>query len=403
MPSIRMTELAVRSLKPVEKQVEYYDATFNPGVAGSLGLRVNRQGQKSWFVSYRLKDDLRQIKQKFKFGGFPDLNLKSAREKAGNLLSEVSGGVNLKARQQIARQEPTFADLCELYMIKHALLKKAASSAKGDRQAINRDLVPAWGRLKAKSIRKREVIALIDTIGERAPITANRTLALVRKIFNFAIDRDLMEGNPAARVKTVVPEKSRERVLSANELKRIWEVLDQVGESVLTTQMAALLKIRLLTAQRHGEVSQMRWQDIREDAWVIPGEFTKNGKLHLVPLTAIARVVINALPRSSDWVFPSTRGGHIKDIYKAINKLKIASGVIDFTPHDFRRTAASSMAQAGVARFDIARVLNHSDNSVTAVYDRYSYEREKRVALQKWENKLLQVVGVRLPSVLNLR
>ena len=72
-----------------------------------------------------------------------------------------------------------------------------------------------------------------------------------------------MEGNPAARVKTVAPETSRERVLSADELKKIWEVLDQVGESVLTTQMAALLKIRLLTAQRHGEVSQMRWQDIR--------------------------------------------------------------------------------------------------------------------------------------------
>lgn len=408
MPKMKMTELAIRNLKSTDRQVEYFDQNFSPGVSGSLGLRVSRGGRKSWFIAYRLRDDARQVKQKYTFDGYPDVSLKGARKQAGVLLAQIHSGANPKAEQQARRQALTFRELCDLYLEKHAYKKKAASSAKGDRQAIDRDLVPVWGKMKAGDIKKRDVISLIDDIGNRAPVMANRTLALVSKIFNFAIDRDILDRNPAVRVKRVVVERPRERVLTEDEIRILWEIFDGLGTNgrrVLSPLMSAMMKVRLFTAQRHAEVSRMRWQDIHDDMWEIPAEFTKNNNSHRVPLTKPVLDILSSLPQASEWVFPSPRNSatYISNVHKALNRLRKESGIDDFTLHDFRRTAASFMARSSVPRFEIARVLNHADSSVTGIYDRYGYDREKRRALEKWADRLQRITADEKAKIVNLR
>jgi integrase len=147
--------------------------------------------------------------------------------------------------------------------------------------------------------------------------------------------------------------------------------------------MAAGFRLQLLTAQRGGELFDMRWQDVDIEGawWTIPGERSKNGLPHRVPLSAPALEIVKALRAragSNPYVLAGARGRCQRC---AVSK---AIGIPNFVPHDLRRTAATRMAIAGVSRFVIARVLNHVDTGVTAVYDRATYDAEKRGALETW-------------------
>lgn len=139
--------------------------------------------------------------------------------------------------------------------------------------------------------------------------------------------------------------------------------------------------------------------------WEIPSEFTKNNNSHRVPLTKQVLDIIASLPHVSEWVFPSPRNSatYISNVHKALNRLRKESGIDDFTLHDFRRTAASFMARSGVPRFDISRVLNHADSSVTGIYDRYGYDREKYRALKKWADRLQRITADEKAKIVNLR
>jgi integrase len=154
----------------------------------------------------------------------------------------------------------------------------------------------------------------------------------------------------------------------------------------MSAPMSAAWRLRLLTAARKVEVEKMRWSEIDGDWWTIPGERSKNGKSHRVPLSDLALEALAGLERVNDYVLAGARG-----------KRKQAAGarliaIDDFQGHDLRRTAASMMASAGVARHVIGRVLNHADGGVTAVYDRHSYDGEKRAALDALARKVRSIV-----------
>jgi integrase len=155
----------------------------------------------------------------------------------------------------------------------------------------------------------------------------------------------------------------------------------------------------LLTAQRGGEVLGMRWAevDFSDGCWTIPEERSKNGLSHRVPLSKPALALLEKerlLRGESSWVFPSASGlSPLAGIQKAIQRVRRRAG-IDLRGHDLRRTAASNMASMGIPRLVIARVLNHVETGVTAVYDRHSYDREKREALEAWGRRLEEIVRV---------
>jgi integrase len=223
---------------------------------------------------------------------------------------------------------------------------------------------------------------------------ANRTLNLIRKVFNFAISRDLVEANPCSQVEPPGRETPRQRVLEDGELKAVWKAFDR-----LPPLPAALFKLRTLTLQRGGEVKTMKWADLdlRAGWWTIPPTFSKNKLAHRVPLAPAAVKILEALrplAHASGWVFPSPRkpARHVADLSYAMKHLRKWSEV-EFRGHDLRRTGATKLASMGVPRLVISKLLNHSEAGITSIYDRHSYDPEKRRALEKWTARLLRVTG----------
>jgi integrase len=165
-----------------------------------------------------------------------------------------------------------------------------------------------------------------------------------------------------------------------------------------------VLKVRLLTAQRGGEVARMRWRDLDLATawWTIPGEHTKNGEPHRVPLTVDVLALIEAhtpepetpADERAEYVFVGPAGVAVLDRAKKAPATIARLLGFDFRGHDLRRTAATKMAEAGVPREHIARVLNHVEGGprATKVYDRYSYDGEERIALETWARVLKDVV-----------
>jgi integrase len=386
MSNAALTAKAVDSLRPVpSKQVEHRD-----GKVRGLYLRVSPGGKKSWILMYRRKGRLR----KYTFAPYPDLGLADARRRAREILHDVASGRDPAAERKADRSAETFQQLADLYLQKHAIRKRSASE---DGRILKHDLLPHWGSWKAKDVTRRDVRELVATVAQRAPIMANRVLALARKMFNFGISEDLVETNPCHGVAAPAPERQRDRVLTTDEIRRVWTA---IGEEKPTA--AAILKLRLLTGQRGGEVLTMRWADICFDTnmWTIPAERAKNGRSHRVPLTWQSVEILESLRNSHEdleclWVFPTPwHGGKrpIGHIQKAIERIRRKTGV-EFRGHDLRRTAASLMTGAGIARLTVTKLLNHSEQSVTAIYDRHSYDDEKRRALEIWDRKLASIAA----------
>jgi integrase len=235
------------------------------------------------------------------------------------------------------------------------------------------------------------------------------------------VDHDWIEANPAARVNKPAPEHSRDRVLSEEEIQRLWRVLSRLPTTAdrpapgrkrkrgtkddplcpISEPLAALLKVRFMTAQRGGEVTRMRWVDVDLEGgwWTIPAEHTKNGQPHRVPLTADAVELIRAQKPAAgedetDHVFAGSGGATVlhrakkapSEIARVLN--------INFRGHDLRRTGATFMAAAGIPREHIGHVLNHVEGGAraTRVYDRYAYDGEKRIALETWGRKLKSIL-----------
>jgi integrase len=291
----------------------------------------------------------------------------------------------------MAQDGATFSQLCHEYLERYARRRKR--SWREDERRIRKSLLPALGHRPVREIQRADVRLLLEAIaGRGAEIEANRTLALVRKVFNWGISMDLAERNPCALLPRPAPERRRSNVLKPAEIRALFRVLEEE-----TREASHALRLMLLTAQRGGEVVAMRWADveIQERCWTIPAESAKNGLSHRVPLSDSALAILEERPartRNTPWVFPSPRRlDRWSGLQKAIQRVR-RRAEIEFRGHDLRRTAASAMASMGVPRLVIARVLNHAESGVTAVYDRYSYDREKRDALEAWERRLGEIL-----------
>src|SRR5262249_23619320 len=249
-----------------------------------------------------------------------------------------------------------------------------------------------WKSRPAGDIKAEDLLAILNTkVREGSPVAANRLRALVSRMFTFAAEQRLVAptANPVIGVNKPTQAASRDRVLTHEEIRRIWDAC-----ATQNAYVCAWFRLRLLTAQRGGELLQMRWQDIdaKSHFWSIPGEFVKNAHGHRVYLNDLARKVLENVPRSEKglWVFPNSLMGDYKHVGRRLAQSTRAHIVtetkdnphgrdkVDIRGHDLRRTAASLMASGGVPRFVISRILNHSEEKdITSVYDRYSYDVEK--------------------------
>jgi len=408
---MRFTDRSIAALKPKATLYEMWE----DGRTG-LGVRMSPKGRKSFNYMYRFNGKARRLT----LGTYPTLGLASARVKHSKAKELLGKGIDPGAlhveKRRAERQAETVNDLAAEYLEKWARPRKR--SAGEDERILRKDVLPLWGKRKAKDIRRRDVILLLDGIVERgAPIAANRTLGIIRRMFNFAVSRDILDATPVAMVKAPAKENQRERVLSPEEIRIFWNDLDKAP---ISQGIILALKLQLVTAQRKGEligVAQSEFDLEEEKIWIIPPERAKNGKTHRVPLSPLAVSLIEkaqALAGDSQWLFPSPRAdGPVKP--QAVNQAlyracmppdkrpkaarladKPAVGLAGIVPHDLRRTAASLMAALGINRLVVAKILNHVENSVTAIYDRHSYDAEKRRALEAWAAHLEEILSGKL-------
>jgi integrase len=371
----KLTDRFIKSIKPpTTGRAEYWDAK----VVG-LGLRITEGGHKSWSVLYRHGGRLRRLTLN---GG---LSLADARKQASKALRAASLGGDPAADKKAERDADTFGELAEDYIKRQAMPNKR--SWREDRRALDRDMLPRFKTRKATDIRRRDVIAMLDAIKDRgAPVLANRTLAILRRIFTWAIEKEIVEVNPCLAIKPS-PETSRDRVLSEDEIRSLWAAFDEAP-----LHSGARFKLQLLTATRPGEVKSLRRADLDIEGgwWTIPAGVSKNKLAHRVPLSPKALEIIATL-KGEDWLFPSPAGGPVRSNTKPWADIR-KTAKVDAKPHDLRRTAASYMAAMGIGRLTLARLLNHVDSAVTAVYDRHSYDREKREALEAWALKIEEIL-----------
>ena len=405
MANKKLTDRAVKLLKPRDARFEVWDSS-TPG----FGVRVSPAGRKSFVYLYRFEG----LARRMTLGVYPRVSLASARTrqaKAKELLDEKGRdpGAELVKGKRAHRDSPTVNDLIDEFIEKWAKPRKR--SWKEDERQLKSNVKLFIGRKKARDVTKRDIIQILDAIVDRgAPIAANRTLAVMRKMFRFGITRDLVPHNPCEAVQAPAEEHQRDRVLSAAEIKRIWKKLEG-DDLAMTSGIRLCLQLVLVTAQRRGELVLAEWSDfdLALGWWTIPEEVAKNKLRHRVPLSPFALKLLKSAKKAagdSEMVFPNPSGtGPIRNdaVSKAVRRNEKAFGIDHFTPHDLRRTAASHMASMGTSRVTIGKILNHVEPGVTAVYDRHSYDQEKRKALNAWGRKLESIVTGKKAKVIELK
>jgi integrase len=209
-------------------------------------------------------------------------------------------------------------------------------------------------------------------------------------LFKWAAYKKLVPGSPFVGVVLPGDETKRERVLSETELVALWRACDALG-----LIFGCYLKVLLLTAQRRGEVATVQWDHLDLDGalWTIPAAQYKSHHAHEVPLAASVVVLLRALPRRGPFVFTTNGRVPLSGFSKLTAALVKASEVTGWRLHDFRRSAATTMAdQLGIPLHTIRRVLGHAEPGVTEAYVRFSWAREKRAALVRWSEYLEKIV-----------
>ncbi|HAW52817.1 MAG TPA: integrase [Flavobacteriales bacterium] len=387
-----LTELQLQRFTPrSSKRIELWDKN-------GLGIRIGKK--KKWFLKYNFEG----VAKRITLGEYPAISLVEARQKASEAILEMQRGVDPGAAKQEARNAykaaPTFIDIIQELWERELQHKR---SGKGTRGLLERDVVPAWGKRKVAEVKRRDIVLLLDKIAERAPITRNRVHGALSRLFNFAAERGIIDDSPCTRIRKL-PEKGRSRVLNNEEIKLFWDALDLDNIEIDIYRLSKLaLKLILLTGQRPGEVTGMRWEEIDEDnIWNIPAERMKGQEPHTVPLTGLAMDIIEqARQYSSDSPFVF-RSSYKEDtpmtahaLSRAVTRHWQEMGFEEkFTPHDLRRTLRTRLAEICVDDIIGERVLGHKLQGIMAVYNRHSYDNEKRQALGKWDLRLRQIVGI---------
>jgi integrase len=379
-----------------------------------LFLRV-RPESKTWVFIYRTATS----RPKLSMGIYPTVSLAEARSKAETLRKQLADGTDPqeeRKRVQAAKiaekaikdaLPQTVKDLFDLWQ-KRELKKRKDGGRKDDgtetRRKFEKDVFTYIGNLPLDAVRRAHIMQILDNVKARpAPRIAGILLSDMRQMFAFAVDREIMAGDPTAGMKKSKlggNANERERVLNEVEIKRLWK---SVPKALGEVQQRAIW-IMLSTACRIGEITQAAWADVDLDAgtWTIPPENSKNTKPHTISLSRFALDQFKAMHTEaerfakdnereiSEWVMPARHnkgcvcsksltkqvanrqreaGGKVSNSKRLSDDLLLPGG--KWTPHDLRRTGATIMGMLGVRPDVIEKCLNHTEqNKIQRIYQR---------------------------------
>ena len=395
----KLSESYVKALKPpASSQIDYWDEGFT-----GFGVRVSERGRRTWQCLFRVNG----IQRRKKLGTWPIMNFDKARAAAIVMLGNAQQGIDAveegrKAKRD-AREAVSFEELAERYL-EWAKKNKSERSRHEDARIINLDLLPAWKGLMVREITRRDIRDVLAAIEARSAgqpkggaIMINRTVALISKLLNFAVEEEIISMVPplkGLRSKEV----ARERSLSEEEIRAFWLAVEDPESN---PNAADFFKLSLLTAQREGEIHDMttRELDLERGWWNLPASRTKARRAHRVPLVGKALEIVRRLAAASDdgFLFPWSHDSR-PQVMRELHPIRERAGVEAFTAHDLRRTATTHMRRLGL-RETVSRILNHAPKDITdRVYDQYAYDAEKRAALLAWDREVSRIVSGQEPT-----
>lgn len=388
----KLTTKAVDAAKAAQSRREIAD-----DVTRGLYLIVQPSGSKSWAVRYRVGG--KPVKETI--GPVSAFGLADAREEARQRLAMVGKGVDPRAEREAKRQAEAEAKANTVAAVANDFIRlycrRRNRSWREQEAILRRHVLPRLGELPIDAVRRRDVARALDELGHM-PQAARVTLATLRKMFNWAIERGIVEANPCTVIKAA-PIRRRDRVLSDDELRRVWQAADACG-----WPFGPYVQMLILTGCRRGEIAGLRWADIDGDAFTIAAENYKTGRPHVVPLSRLAQEVLASVPRIEgvDRVFPGRGGVPLSGFSKRLKALTTTAHV-DFALHDLRRTVRTGLSRLRVP-FEVAeRVLGHVQGGVAAHYNIHDFLSEKRDALEAWSRHVEGLIRPAAANVVALR
>jgi integrase len=412
MAAIVLTSRFVETCKPKRNRGGDVVRTEIADVAcPGLHLIVQPSGTRSWAFRYRRRADRRNVKLTIGKADPDGLSLAAARaavaahrhrlERGDDLVTGVTC-VTPKTNGGGDKIEGALASFLEL----HARRKNRTSSARATERIFNGIVLPAWRGRTVDSIRRRDVIELIEGVAARGRgYRANRTLSALSRFFNWLVARDVLATSPAAGVERPHKEEARTRILNGVELRAVWLACEDEGPS------GQALRLAILTGTRRSEAAELPWSEIDDDeqVWRLPADRAKNGQACNIPLSSQARELIEACPRFAGCPFVFSVGGKkpVNDWDAVKRRISARTGIAadSWRLHDLRRTCASGMQRLGISIPVIEKALNHQSGvfrGIVSTYQTHDYADEIRLALQRWADRVVEIVGGKPAKVVQL-
>ncbi len=384
---------AARPLKSGERII-IYDAQI-PGFGIRVSDKCSPECKGSFVLVARFPGSDNPAPRRI--GDYPAMSLATAREIAREWRADLERGIDPKIKEaerrrlEERRRADTFGACFEEFAADYLA---GLRTGKLFNASVRNHVFPKWAHRPISEIRRADVNELVKSLRRSSPIAANRLLAHLKKFFNWAVEEEKIEASPAAAVKRPSKENKRDRVLSDDEIRVIWQACGKLGV------FGRAFRLMLATAQRRTEAGSMTWRELdwKQAIWRLARERTKADRAHEIPLSATALSIIEESPRLGTFIFTTNGTKPIGGWSKAKRRLDELALDSEGTPiagwhlHDLRRTAATHMAKLGVDRIVIGKVLNHAEGEVTAIYDRYDYDREKKRALDLWGERLRSII-----------
>lgn len=398
----KISKAAINQLKPdqllADTEIRGFVARCLPSGVVTYGLRYRVMGKQRWLG----------------LGLHGRITPEKARQLAKMRIGEVAASRDPVAERQSERVRgmdsgaTTVDGLLDVFLDRH--VRKNLRTADNVERIFARCVRPHIGAKPLGELRRSDVTGMLDAIDDgRGPVMADRTLAHLRKAFNWWAARDDSFVPPIVRgmARTKPSERARKRVLDDDEICDVWAALDCAK---VRAPYPRLVRTLLLSAQRRNEVARMQWHEVSGSTWTIPGERRKTAVDGVVPLTREMMHLLDASKKHKKGYAFSTNGGRTPfsgfgkaklALDEAINHRRKQEGRPPMPPwvlHDLRRTARSLMSRAHVPADIGERVLGHAIPGVRGVYDRHPYDAEKRDALEKLAALVTAVLKRRSPA-----
>jgi integrase len=390
---MKLSSRAVSRLAlPAGKSDVIHFADDMPGFGFRLRAGGDGRVRKSWVVQYRRAGATRRLL----LGSAEVLPLEQARAQARKILAKVALGEDPQA-DKVARRQRDGHSLKAI--VADYLAAKKATVRPRTYGEIERYLTGPHFRplhsMPVDQIARRDVATRLTRISaENGSVTAVRARGALSSFYVWAMGQGIVELNPVVGTSKPKDAAPRERVLSDDELAAIWRA---GGEDAYSK----VIKLLILSGARRQEVGGMRWSEIdfERGTWSLPPERTKNGRAHVLPLSALALHIIESVPQrvGRDHLFGSRSSGGLSHWHaKADLDRKLGAAVAPWRIHDLRRTLATRLCDLGMAPHVVEQILNHQSGhraGVAGIYNRSGYANEVRAALALWADHIRNIIG----------